>query len=305
MGTLRQLAVMVREVQKHKLELQQKVVDEVDALVEIILMPTDPLVTTWSEEKLVLGRQRARSTGQLIRQFGHTIVGIELLSRMDNAFAANKRNEAVEDVLLRLRSELCNDSCVAWKASGTEADMVKFKGRVMKVKKEMASARQSMDEASVNEHEATFTAIETAIADAVSHLHRFVNKLFDDGLGNAIVETLEWKGGKQKDLSSETRAKLVKRDTAMKEALSEFVKTYEGWDLEALASEGSPLAGKALMLHKVTQVLMYTVPLLAGDTLADEAPTVEELPDFHSVLNKHTKAKDLVSAFFVRGLYWQ
>ena len=67
MDTLRQLSVTVREVQKHKLELQQKVVDEVDALVEIIPMPTDPPVTTWSEEKLVLGRQRARSTGKLIR----------------------------------------------------------------------------------------------------------------------------------------------------------------------------------------------------------------------------------------------
>ena len=81
---------------------------------------------------------------------------------------------------------MCTDSCVAWKASGTEADMVKFKARLMKVKKEMASARQSMDEAPVNEHEATFTAIETAIADAVSRLHRFVNKLFDGGLGDAI-----------------------------------------------------------------------------------------------------------------------
>ena len=80
MDTLRQLAVMVREVQKHKLELQQKVVDEVDALVEIVPMPTDPPVKTWSEEKLVLGRQRARSTGKLIRHFGQTIVGIELLS---------------------------------------------------------------------------------------------------------------------------------------------------------------------------------------------------------------------------------
>ena len=75
---------------------------------------------------------------------------------------------------------MCNESCAAWIASGNEADTVKIKGRVMKVKKEMASTRSSMEESSIKEHEATFTALETAIEEAVSHLLKFVNLHFDN-----------------------------------------------------------------------------------------------------------------------------
>ena len=81
---------------------------------------------------------------------------------------------------------MCNESCAAWIASGNEADMVKFKGRVMKLKKEMASTRSSMEESSIKEHKATFIAKE-----AVSHFLKFVNLHFDNAMGNCFVDALD------------------------------------------------------------------------------------------------------------------
>ena len=93
---------------------------------------------------------------------------------------------------------MCNDSCAAWKASDSEADMIKFKGRVLKVKKELEAARKTMDEAAVREHQATFQEIDSGVADAVSHLNKFANKVFNNAVGNAIVDLLDWKGASRK-----------------------------------------------------------------------------------------------------------
>ena len=270
------VATLVRETLKHKSELEQNIVDEIEILVECIPMPTEQQIPAWSEQKLVLYKQKARSTGKLIRQFGFQPLGIDILAQMDTALAVKKRNKAFEDVLLRLKESLCNDSCAAWKASDSEADMIKFKGRVLKVKKELEAARKTMDEAAVRDHQATFEEIGSGVADAVSHLNKFANKAFNNAVGNAIVDLLDWKGAKPKGINTENRARLMKLHENVKEQLQAALKSFETWGLDDLASEGASFAETMLKITKITEALMWLVPLLAGEVLAGEAPSVED-----------------------------
>ena len=83
----------------------------------------------------------------------------------------------------------------------------------------------------------------------------------------------------------------------VKEQLQAALKSFETWGLDDLASEGASFAETMLKITKITEALMWLVPLLAGEVLADEAPSVEDLPGIYHVLTVYAKSSDLVALF--------
>ena len=58
-------------------------------------MPTEQQIPAWSEQKLVLYKQKVRSTGKLIRQFGFQPLGIDIIAQMDTALAVTKTEQGI------------------------------------------------------------------------------------------------------------------------------------------------------------------------------------------------------------------
>ena len=192
-----QFAQLMQSALQHKAELPQQLTDEVEFLHQVVPeTPESPPFASWTEAKLALFKQKVRGTGKLVRQFGLQPLGASVIANIDSAFANLKKKKASDDQLVRLKVDLTSESFVGWKASKSDTDFAKMKGRVMKVKKGVDAVRASMDAQTCSQHEASFVELDGMLTDHVNFLFKHVDDVFDNSVRAAISEF--WKLGSKK-----------------------------------------------------------------------------------------------------------
>ena len=184
-----QFAKLMGAALQQKAEIPQPLLDEIEVLHQVVPATLDtPPFSSWTEEKLALYKQKARGSGKLVRQFGLQPLGASVLANLDSAYASINKNKASQDQLVRLKADMSSESFKAWKASMSESDVEKLKGRVMKVKKELDAVRASMDVQTRSQHEARFAELDAMPNDNIDVLFKHIDDVFDASVGAAISE---------------------------------------------------------------------------------------------------------------------
>ena len=192
------LAKLLKAAVAQQSELPIPIADDVRAVSEVVTPGGNAQYSTWDEARLLKHKTKLRGTGKFMRQFCLQPLGLAVMAALDNAYALLKKNAMLTDHLSRLQTELVADSWTILSASDNTADLLKFKGRILKVQKEKSSVAESMDAGMRLAHEQSLKLIDDGLQKAVATVFERVDVHFDCAVGSCILEAWNMTGTAKK-----------------------------------------------------------------------------------------------------------
>ena len=203
-----------------------------------------------------------------------------MCAKMDNRYASWKKNKAFVESLERTHKYLEGEALTALRGDATPGGTLKFKNRVLSMKKELCGTREGMDKDAIKEKQALFDEIDVACKKDIMKVVEFADVQLDEALGEAMHK--HW-NCPSKSFPSEGRDKLIARFDKFKTAALKALEAYTNWALDDFECDNCKVAFKIDTQKKLCNVLAYGIPILTGNELQDAISSVSDLATIHAV----------------------